>query len=110
MCCGYGEQTLNLFKLLEEKGVAIEKVIGYDVSPEMIAIAQKTSVAESKFHFSLKNVETELKDVEEFDVVTSFFGLHWMNDINKAAELINHSLKPKGLLLTFTPLNIPELD
>jgi hypothetical protein len=40
VCCGYGLPTFALREKLLSCGVAIEKIIGYDVSQELIKIAQ----------------------------------------------------------------------
>jgi 2-polyprenyl-3-methyl-5-hydroxy-6-metoxy-1,4-benzoquinol methylase len=61
--------------------VIVEKYYGYDVSAPLIEIANEKYANEPNLKFFKINLDTEFKDVEEFDVVVSFFVLHWVNDI-----------------------------
>ena len=57
-CCGYGNITLEIVEELEAKGVEIEKMVGYDLSEEILEVARK-EVTSSKITFVQKNHETE---------------------------------------------------
>ena len=42
-------------------------------------------------------------------MVTSFFGLHWVVDLEKVAKMIRIYLKPKGLFQAIIPIQIHDL-
>ena len=42
-------------------------------------------------------------------MVTSFFGLHWVEDLEKVAKVIGVCLKPKGLFQAIFPMYSPDL-
>ena len=53
--CGYGKQAYNIKKKLEYNGVQIDIFYGYDISPELIDIAnQKYSSENMKFFRGLR--------------------------------------------------------
>ena len=81
LCCGYGKPTLDLRDKLISNGVEISKLIGYDVSADMIRTAQSKNEHFPQVQFHRKNAESEFDDVDEYDVVFCLFGLHWMNDL-----------------------------
>lgn len=56
-------------------------MVGYDLSTEMIALAQQQNQHFANVKFFSKNVETEFCDVNEYDFVVCLFGLQWMNNI-----------------------------
>ena len=72
---------MTLKKKLEDRGVQIEKIVGYDLSTEMISLAQQQNHHFANVKFIEKNVETEFCDVNEYDFVICLFGLQWMNNI-----------------------------
>ncbi len=109
LCCGYGLATLSLRERLIKNGVEIFKIIGYDISEDMITFAQANSTLFSEVEFYKKNVETQFDDVAQFDVVVCLFGLHWMNDLNGTISNIHRSLKPNGIFLSLTPIEIHDL-
>lgn len=59
--------------------------------------------------FFRRNLDTQFKDVAEFDVVISFWALHWVNDIKATTEAIARSLKPKGLLLAVVGMSKEDI-
>jgi SAM-dependent methyltransferase len=58
--------------------------------------------------FFKKNLDTEFKDVAQFDAIVSFCAIHWVNNIKTVAESIARSLKPKGLLLALIGIDIED--
>lgn len=74
----------------------------------MIQFAQKKYSSISNLKFEVRDVE-KMSDKEEYDVVFSLFGLHWMNDISNCAKLAFNALKPSGKLLFFVPLEKEDL-
>ncbi len=98
--CGDGKIT-NILRQKVSKG----RIIGIDVSPAMIAEAQKT-YRSSNISFELKSA-THLNITNQFDLVTSFFCLHWIKDQSKAFANITRSLKPGGKFV-FTMVLDPE--
>ncbi|GAB1542722.1 class I SAM-dependent methyltransferase [Scytonema sp. NUACC21] len=96
--CGDGKITAEIATYVPNGSV-----LGIDNSQEMIDFAQ------SKFpssHFSNLNFKVtdanELSFNNEFDVVVSFFCLHWIIDHTQVLKAIETSLKPYGkALLTF---------
>lgn len=55
-------------------------------------------------------METEFTDVNRFDIVYSYFGLNWINDLNFTVASINRSLKEGGLLLAFATAETTIID
>ncbi len=70
-------------------------VVGVDACEEMIAFAQQEYKDSSKTSFVTYDA-TQLPFNEEFDLVYSFFCLHWVNEPQRAIEKIAQSLKPDG--------------
>ena len=68
ICCGYGRPTFALREILANCGVKVERIVGYDVSEDMIRSANLNNTIKPQVHFERKNIETEYKNVEEFDV------------------------------------------
>ncbi len=106
LCCGDGGVTSALFYELTRAGISIEKMVGYDISSELIDIAKKYENENLKFQIQdLKKMD----DQEEYDIVLSLFGLHWIDDIDCAAHKIYQSLKSDGKLMYFVPLEKAKL-
>lgn len=84
-------------------------MIGYDISGELITIAQQNNPFVPKVEFYKRNIEKEFNDVERFDFAICLFGLHWMNNLEAALTAIHRSLKKGGILLSLTPLGYPDL-
>lgn len=108
LCCGHGKPTYDLLRILNESGVNVAQINGYDISPAQIEQARNNYSNESKLVFSVQNIE-EMKDKSEYDVAVSLFGLHWIENISRTAESIFNSLKPGGKLMFFVPLEKMDL-
>lgn len=108
LCCGHGKPTYDLMVKLNEKGIDVAKVVGYDISTAQIELAKSNYDTEPKLEFYVQNAET-ISDENKYDIVISLFGLHWMEDIKSTAKLIAKSLKPEGKLMFFVPLEKMDL-
>ncbi|MGE0206367.1 MAG: trans-aconitate 2-methyltransferase [Candidatus Babeliales bacterium] len=91
--CGAGK----ISTLLAEK-VPYGSVIGIDISSSMIKFAQEHYAHIPNVSF-MQHDATDLAFQDEFDYVTSFFCLHWIQDIKTALAQIVRALKPGGSLL-----------
>lgn len=92
--CGTGEvtQMLGYFSNIRE-------IIGMDLSPEMIEIAQQHN-KDSRIRFQLGNMEKD-KDYPEgaFNLIFANSSLHWAKDQQNLLRIIHDHLAPGGLLL-----------
>ena len=75
-------------------------ITGMDQSESMVAFSQKTYPG---ITFVQQKAE-DLQAVGQFDLITSFSCLHWVEDKEKAAHNMHRALKPGGkILLYFAP-------
>lgn len=103
LCCGDGSATCTLLNALEKQAIQVKHMMGLDISSEQIARAQAYSAGDSRLTFKVQNIET-LQAVDQYDVVISLFGLHWIEDLPRMAETIYRALKQGGLVVFFVPL------
>ena len=75
----------------------------------MIKSAQNKNEHFPQLQFHRKNVESEFDDVDQYDVATCLFGLHWMNDLEHTVAAIHKSLRADGIFLSLTPIEIKDL-
>lgn len=108
LCCGDGGVTAALLQQLREAGIKVEKMLGYDISMDLIHIAKEYENTLPGLEFKAQDLST-MDDWEEYDVVLSLFGLHWIEDIHLAADKIYQSLKPDGKVMYFVPLEKAKL-
>ena len=108
LCCGHGKPTYDLLIKLDDKGVNVEKIIGYDISESQIETATKNHGHEDRISFFVRNAEY-IEEKNEYDVVVSLFGLHWMESIKDSAKSIFNSLKQNGKVMFFVPLEKMDL-
>lgn len=93
--CGNGAITASL-----AHAVPNGSVVGIDMSPDMIAFARTTYTQQEHPNLTFKQCDAcTLSLVEQFDLVTSFACLHWIEDLQTALYAIHASLKPSGTLL-----------
>lgn len=97
--CGDGKVSAFLAKLVPQGSV-----IALDLSPAMVAFAQK--------NYPSPNLKFELGDVtgmtfeNQFDLATSFTSMHLVKDQKDALAAIYRSLKPDGKVL----MQFPAVD
>lgn len=97
--CGNGAVTAAL-----KTKVPHGNIVGLDLAPEMLSFAKK--------NFHSKNLNYVLGDAkklsfsDEFDLITSFSALHWIDDQVTVLKGIELALKPQGqAILMYNPRN-----
>ncbi len=90
---GGGHTAISLAK-------RVEQVVAIDITPEMLAEAEKASSLED-----ISNITFRAEDVHnlnipdcQFDIVTSRFAAHHFSDVKKALQEMCRVLKPGGKL------------
>lgn len=91
--CGDGRITAHLAGLVPHG-----RVLGIDVSPEMVSFASRDHAHCVNLHFQVADA-SRLNFQEEFDVVVSFACLHWVKDHIPVLEGVRRSLVPCGRFL-----------
>lgn len=124
--CGHGVPTIDLLKKLIANDIWVDEMVGYDLSTSQIEQANKlkeqylqeqatvtqgqsSKIPPPKLYFLQQNIES-LPDKERFDVMFSWFTLHWMDDIEKARDSIFRALKPGGIIVYLNALEKPTLS
>jgi len=100
--CGDGKVSQEIAKRVPEG-----KVIGIDVSPNMIQVAQSTHAAIPNLSFFQKDAQDFSFD-QKFDLITSFFTLHWVQDHAAVLRNCQQSLHPGGRIVFFMPAGSDE--
>lgn len=98
LATGTGDQIIALFKGTSR----IRKIVGVDLSPEMLAIGKKKIERKDYAHqVSFKQASALNLPFKEdsFDAVTLSFGIRNFTDVLAALKEIRRVLKPKGRLL-----------
>lgn len=108
LCCGDGGVTTALLQRLKAAGIKVKKMVGYDISTDLIEMAKGYEDSNPGLEFKVQDL-SEMDDHGEYDVVLSLFGLHWIEDINRAADKIYQALKPNGKIMYFVPLEKTKL-
>lgn len=104
--CGCGPGNVTFDVLLPKLPVNFQRLVGVDISKEMIDYAKKTYV-HPKLSFEPLNLDIEvekqsLNDMEPFDHITSFFCLMWIKNQKMCIQNFYKLLKPGGdMLLVF---------
>ncbi|MBS0287506.1 MAG: class I SAM-dependent methyltransferase [Proteobacteria bacterium] len=91
--CGTGNITVHIAEKVK-KG----KVIGIDISEDMINFAKQTFSGVSNLSFEQKNI-IDISYANKFDLITSFNTLHWVKEKETAIEKMFAHLKKDGHLL-----------
>lgn len=104
LCCGHGKPTALLQAELLQLGIQAD-MTGYDISKAQIEAA---AASYPDINFKVQDLET-MTDYNEYDVVVSFFGLHWVGDKKLMAQKISQALKPGAQLIFLVPLAKPDL-
>ena len=93
--CGDGTHAYRLFKQNHDA-----EIIGIDSSKSMIETAKKHHKGPKFQHRSY----TEITEEKEFDVITSFSMLHFVEDKDAFLNFVFKALKPGGLLYLAFPV------
>lgn len=96
--CGTGTTALKL-------APDVARIVGSDISPEMIAIARDKAVAEgtSNVEFRVTKPEDAPWSDASFDAALAFNLLHLIEQRQAALSSIHRVLKPGGLFISKTP-------
>lgn len=96
--CGTGTTALRL-------AASVERLIGTDVSGEMIAIAREKAEREQcrNVEFVVADAATAPGAAGAYDAVLAFNVLHLVADRRAALGHVHRLLKPGGLLISKTP-------
>jgi len=94
--CGDGSFTLALASQITEG-----KVVGVDPSEDMIAIASQRKKPDY-VSFRCEDV-LKLSEHDRYHVVTAFWSLQWVSNIERALTHIHHALKPGGRFFIVYP-------
>ncbi len=80
------------------------RVVGIDISPKMIALAEEDRLADGLQNLSFQVVDYEtLAFKEQFDAVLFFDCLHHAADERAAIAAVARALRPGGVLITYEP-------
>ncbi len=100
--CGDGKITASLLTLVPEG-----KILGVDLSPEMIQFA-----AEKFSKLGIDNISFQQLDAREldfknqFDLIFSSYALHWVVNFEGFAKRVAKALKENGKIVFTIPLGI----
>ena len=96
--CGTGTTALSL-------APAVARLVGTDISGEMIAIAREKAVAQSRGNaeFEVAPADRALGAGGAFDAVLAFNVLHLIADRSAVLRQAVRALKPGGLFISKTP-------
>ena len=93
--CGDGRITAHLASLVPDG-----RVVGIDLSPEMVRFAREKHPQEEHRNLSFGVGDaSRLTFLEEFDLTVSFACLHWVADHLAVLKGVRRSLRPGGRLL-----------
>lgn len=100
--CGSGNVTSQV---LAPSFQNYSKIVGVDISEEMIHFAQE-QFSEERIHYNVLDIAADVTDFRAFwggfSKIFSFYCLHWIKDHRKALENIKYLMKAGGeCLLVF---------
>jgi len=102
MGCGFGDHA----KKLSKKGA--KKIIGFDISKKLIAIANKQNISNCKFEYG--NLDKKLKyKNNSFDIVYSSLAIHYIKNLSQLFKEVNRVLKQGGIFVFSTGHPIADL-
>lgn len=95
MGCGTGNISIKMATMFGAKSVH-----GIDISQSMIDYCNDT-YSENNVTFALKNIKN-LSATEDYDIITSFFCLHWLDTDSKIQTFaaVHRALRPNGIFLS----------
>ena len=97
LACGVGDPAFTLAETVGPSG----RVLGLDLSPEMVAAASSWAGQQGVENVEFRTIESELDlgvPAESFDVATCRLGLQFMTDPVAALQEVRAVLKPGGRL------------
>ena len=96
---GCGHVLVNI--IMKESQLNFSQVVGIDKNTDMIDFANER-YGNDEIKFQLMDIQGSIPKAlqsTQFDLVTSFYCLHWVRDFKKAFNTIHDFLKPDGLFL-----------
>jgi ubiquinone/menaquinone biosynthesis C-methylase UbiE len=93
--CGFGDHAQRLSQKKPRK------IIGFDISNELIKIAKAQKIKNAEFYAGDMNNKFKFKD-KTFDTVFSGLSIHYAKDINKLFKEIHRVLKKDGTFIFST--------
>lgn len=110
--CGTGDVTREiLMPILPAK---FKRLIGIDVSQEMIDYARKTQIhpklSFEQFDLNIDIEKQTLNSIEQHDHIFSFYCLHWVQNLRIGIQNLYKLLKPDGDMLIMFALSNPLFD
>lgn len=111
--CGTGNVTVDL--LLPILPANVERIVGVDISEEMIDFARKTYDTYPNLSFEVFNLDVELEKqplngIEPFDHIVSFSCLMWIPNQKICLQNFYKLLKPGGDILLMLLAKHPLYD
>lgn len=111
--CGSGDVTYDV--LLPFLPANFKRLVGVDISKEMIKFAQKTythpKLAFQEFNLDVAVEEQSLSnDAQTFDHIFSFFTLHWIQNQKQCMENFYKLLNSGGDMLLMFLAHHPAYD
>lgn len=96
--CGSGDVTFEV--LLPFLPATFRRVVGVDISKEMVEFAQKKYVhpklSFQEFNLNVELEKQPLKDAEPFDHIFSFYAIHWIRNQKLCMQNFHKLLLPGG--------------
>lgn len=110
--CGSGDVTYEV--LIPFLPASFKRIVGVDVSKEMIEFAQK-KYTHPKLSFQEFNLDVELEkqplsDAEPFDHIYSFYTLHWIRNQKLCMQNFYKLLNPGGDMFLLFLAQHPAYD
>nr|UKF18817.1 juvenile hormone acid O-methyltransferase [Sogatella furcifera] len=105
--CGPGNVTAKLLQAIVPNDA---KIVGVDISPNMVEHAQK-KYGNNNLHFCTldfgsENIRQEF-ELESFSKIFSFYCLHWIQNQRRSIENVWSLLKPNGTALIVIVVHSP---
>jgi ubiquinone/menaquinone biosynthesis C-methylase UbiE len=88
--CGFGDHAMHLSK----KGA--KKIIGLDISSELIKIAKEQNIKNAEFYIHDINNKLKFKN-NSFDIIFSSLVIEYVKNLDQLFSEVNRSLKKGGI-------------
>ncbi len=100
--CGDGKITAAMARAVPQGSV-----VGVDISPSMIQMAEASFSQEKNLRFYIEDA-AQIHFENQFDLVTSFTVMQWVLDQGQALTCIERALKPGGRAYIQLPMGLPK--
>lgn len=110
--CGSGDVTIDFVLPILPKN--FRRLTGFDLSDEMVEYARNKyanpRITFEQFDIGVHLEKQELRDVEPFDHVVSFYCLHWVQNQREAVQNLHKLCKPDGDILLLVLAQHPVFE